>query len=172
MAEQQTKEVAKRKIKVKNNSPKGSRFLFDANGKQVLLGPGQEQEVEVTEQEADMLETNSKAGSDILVEGHDPEEQEQVRLQEPPEIPEEQKSRASLAEAERDLMEEGQEADKERREKIAKMKGPELAAETGIHMHARGVKPEVVASPPDAPPKKGEQQRSSSSLSQPRRNTE
>ncbi len=51
-------------------------------------------------------------------------------------------------------MEEGQEADRERRETAAKKSGEQLARETGIHMHARNVKPEVIASPPDALPKK------------------
>ena len=58
-------------------------------------------------------------------------------------------------------MEEGQEADRERREKDAKKTGEQLARETGIHMHARGLKPEVVAAPPtlrrrrnNAPPRR------------------
>ncbi len=145
--------VEKRKITVKNNSPKGQRFLFDADGRQHTLGPGQELEVEMNEPEAKRLEEQSKAGSDLSVGGAESELKVE-RLEEAPEEPEEHKHRGALAEAERDLMEEGQEADKERREKVAKMTGPQLAAETGIHMHARGVKPEVVASPPDAPPKK------------------
>jgi uncharacterized membrane protein len=147
------REVPKRKVTVKNTSPKGQRFLFDATGRQHTLGPGQELEVEMTEPEAKRLEEQSKAGSSLQVGGAESEAKVE-RLEEAPEQPEEHKTRTALAEKERDLMEEGQEADKERREKIEKMTGPALAAETGIHMHARGLKPEVVASPPDAPPKK------------------
>jgi len=153
MAEQQTKEVVKRKIKVKNISKRGNRFVF-VDGEQKLIGPGQEVEVEVSEAEAKRLEEQSKAGSDLNVGGHEPEKAEADP--DAPEIPKEHENRVALAEAERDLMEEGQEADKERREKAAKMSGEQLAASTGIHMHARGLKPEVVASPPDAPPKKAD----------------
>jgi hypothetical protein len=149
----QREDAPKRKVTVKNTSPKGQRFVFDATGKQQMVGPGQEVEIELTEAEAKRLEEQSKAGSTLQVGGADAEVKVE-RLEEAPEEPEEHKSRVALAEAERDVMEEGQEADKERREKVAKMTGPQLAAETGIHMHARGVKPEVVASPPDAPPKK------------------
>ncbi len=151
MAEAQEK-VTTRKVKVKNTSATAKRWVYDAAGKQHILGPGEEAEVEVAEPQAEQMEKASKAGG-ILVEGHEPEEQA-AHLAEPPEVPEEQKSRAALAEAEEKLMEEGQEADKERREKVAKMSGPALAAETGIHMHARGATPDVVARPPDAPPKK------------------
>lgn len=147
MAEQ--KEVAKRKVTFKNVSPRGQRFVVDANGQSQLIGPGAELEVELAEPEAKRLEEASKAGSDLRVQGFEPEKEEASGV----ETPKEHKSRAALAEAERDLMEEGQEADRERREKDAKKSGPKLAAETGIHMHARGVKPDVVASPPDAPPK-------------------
>jgi hypothetical protein len=151
MAEQE--KVEKRKVTVKNTHARGSRFLFDATGKQVLVGPGEQAEVEVTEPEAKRLEEASKGGSDLRVEGHDPEAK-QERLEEAPEQPKEHENRTALAEAERELMEAGQEGDKDRREKIAKMAPGKLAAETGIHMHARGLKPQVVASPPDAPPKK------------------
>ena len=98
------------------------------------------------------LEDQSKAGSDLVVQGSEapePEKQEGA-----PETPKEHESRTALAAAEAELMEEGQQADRERREKDAKKSGEQLARETGIHMHARGLKPEVVASPPDAPPKK------------------
>jgi hypothetical protein len=152
MAEQETKEVEKRKIKVKNASTVGQRFLHDAAGHQHLLGPGQEAEVEVAEPEAKRLEEASKAGSDIRVEGHDPEEP--PKNEAAPEVPEEHESRVKLAEKEAELMEAGQEADKDRREKEAKKSGPQRAAETGIHMHARGLEPEGIAAPPDAPPKK------------------
>jgi hypothetical protein len=152
MAEQQTKEVPKRTVHVKNTAKKGQRFLFDATGKQVLLGPGQEADVEVAEPVAKQLEDASKAGSDLQVQGADAAEPEPNEAA--PEVPEEHASRGALAEAERELMEEGQEADRDRREKAAKKTGPQLAAETGIHMHARGLAPEVVASPADAPPKK------------------
>ena len=147
-----TTEVAKRKIKVKNTSTKGSRFVIDASGKTNMIGPGQEAEVELLEPVAKQYEEQSKAGSDLHIDGFDPEPTPPNTAA--PEIPEEQKTRTALAEAERDLMEAGQEADKERREKDAKKSGEQLAAETGIHMHARGEKPEVVAAPPDAPPKK------------------
>jgi hypothetical protein len=146
MAEQQ--EVAKRTIQVKNVSPTGMRWVFDAAGKQHNLGPGQEAEVEVAEPVAKNMEEASKAGADLRVSGQDPEPKDG------PEIPEEQKSRSALAEAEANLIEEGQEADKERREKDAKKSGEQLAAETGIHMHARGQAPDVVTRPADAPPKK------------------
>lgn len=146
-----TKEkIPTRKITVKNAHPRGSRLVFDHTGKQHLIGPGQQKEVEVAEPEAVRLEESSKAGSDLRIEGSDPEPQEAAS--EPP--PPEHASRSALAEAERDVMEAGQEADKERAERDAKKSGTQLAAETGIHMHARGEKPEVIASPPDAPPKK------------------
>ena len=150
MAEQ---EVQKRTVRVKHHGTRGQRFLFDANGKQHTFGPGQEGEVELSEAEAKRLEEASKAGSDLRIAGSEPE-QKAGRLEEAPEQPKEHEHRTALAEAERELMEEGQEADRERREKAEKLKGPQLAAETGIHMHARGLKPEVIASPPDAPPKK------------------
>jgi hypothetical protein len=147
MAEQ---EVAKRKITVKNTHPRGQRFVSDAAGMQHLLGPGQEAEVELAEPEAKRFEAMSKAGTGqgLVVAGQEPPEEER------PEIPKEQESRTALAEKETELMQAGQEADKERREKDAKKSGVQLAAETGIHMHARGLVPEVVASAPDAPPKK------------------
>jgi hypothetical protein len=152
MAEQQV-EQAKRTIKVKNTSPRGTRFVYDATGKQHLLGPGQEAEIEVTEPTAKLMEEGSKRpNSTIQVEGHEPEPPEPD--ENAPEIPEEHRSRVALAEAERDLMEEGQEGDKERREKAAKKPGTQLAAETGIRMHARGLKPEVKTAPADAPAKK------------------
>ena len=161
MAEQQEtievtkKEVPKRKITVKNTSEKGHRLIFDANLRQHLLGPGQEAEVEVAEPEAKRMEEASKAGHDLQVGGGGEREERKVeRLTEPPETPKEHEHRGDLAALERDELEEGAEADKERREKIAKMTGAALAAETGIHMHARGEKPEVVLSPTDAPPKK------------------
>ena len=152
MAEQQQakQEVPKRSIHLKNNSPRGQRFLFDADGKQVILGPGQEADVEVSEPEAKRLEAASTSGSSLNVQGHDPEKEEPVEGA--PEIPEEQQSRTALAKAETELMEEGQEADRDRREKASKMSGEKLAAQTGIHMHARGLKPEVIAKPADAPP--------------------
>lgn len=149
MAEQ---EVAKRKVNFKHAGPRGQRFVIDANQKTHLLGPGEEAEVELSEPEAKRLEEASKAGSDLRVVGFEPEPAPANEAA--PEVPKEHASRTALAEVERDLMEAGQEADRERREKDAKKSGPQLAAETGIHMHARGVKPEVVASPPDAPPKK------------------
>jgi len=164
--EKEAQEAPKRKITLKNTSAKGHRFVFDATGKQHQIGPGQEVEVEVAEPVADGYEKASKNGSDVVVSGHEPEEA--PKNEAAPEIPKEQESRLALAAAERDLMEEGQEADKDRREKAAKKTGYQLAAETGIHMHARGEKPEVVALPPDADtlPKKNQNQparRSSSS---------
>jgi uncharacterized membrane protein len=152
--QQEIADAPKRKVTLKNHHAKGQRYIYDHTGKHHVFGSGEEREVELTEAHATALEEASKKGGDLRVAGHDPEEHEQVRLAEAPEIPEEQKSRAALAEAEAQLMEEGQEADKERREKVAKMSGPALAAETGIHMHARGATPDVVARPPDAPPKK------------------
>jgi len=150
MAEQE--QVAKRTVRFKNASPRGSRFVIDATGKSHNLGPGEEAEVELAEPEAKRLEEASKGGSDLRVQGFDPEKED--RLAPAPETPKEHESRTALAAAERDLMEEGKEGDRERREKVAKKSGPQLAAETGIQMHARGAKPEVVASPPDAPKKK------------------
>lgn len=147
MAEQ--KEVAKRKVQFKHSGTRGQRFVIDADQKTHLLGPGQEAEVELAEPEAKRMEEASKAGSDLRVQGFEPEKPEGA-----PEEPEEHRSRTALAEKERELMEEGQEADRERREKDAKKSGPQRAAETGIHMFARGIEPEVIASPPDAPPKK------------------
>lgn len=149
MAEQ--KEIGRRKVKVKNAGPgTGSRLIFDADGRQHLLRPGQQAEVEVLEPEAKRLETASQAGSDVRVEGFDPPEKDRRR----DERPDQPQSRGALAEKEREELEAGAEADRERRERDAKKSGPELAAETGIHMHARGVSPEVKTAPPDAPPKK------------------
>jgi hypothetical protein len=152
MAEQE--KVAMRKIKVKNTHPQGHRFVNEAGGKQHVLGPGQSAEVELPEPEAKRLEEVSKSGSGqgLVVEGHEPEKEQ--RAEGAPEVPKEHESRTALAEKETELMQAGQEADKERREKDAKKSGVQLAAETGIHMHARGLEPEVVASAPDSPPKK------------------
>src|SRR4029077_18155181 len=129
MAEQQ--EVTLRKVQLKNTSTKGSRFVHDATGRQYLLGPGEEAEVEVAEGVATALEEQSKAGSDLRVSGFDPEpaEPNEAAVEEP----EEHETRTALAEAERDVMEEGQEADKDRRERATKKTGEQLAAETGIH---------------------------------------
>lgn len=145
MAEQQ--EVAKRKLTIKNMSPKGQRFVNDASGKAHTLGPGQSAEVELAEPEAKRFEEMSKngQGQGLVVEGSEPEEKEK------PEGSKEQESRAAMAEKEAELMQAGQDADKERREEDAKKSGVDRAAETGIHMFARGVEPEVVALPPDAP---------------------
>jgi len=153
MAEQA--EVAKRKITVKNVHPQGHRFVNETGGKQHVLGPGQSAEVELPEPEAKRLEEVSKSGGGqgLVVEGHEPDEKEQ-RPEGAPEVPKEHESRVALAEKETELMQAGQEADKARREKDAKKSGVQLAAETGIHMHARGVAPEVVAAAPDSPPKK------------------
>jgi hypothetical protein len=140
MAEQQ--EVAKRKITVKNTKL-ANRIVFDAGGKQHLIRPGEEAEVELAEPVAAGFEAEAAK-----------EEEAAQAQQGAPETPEEQKSRPALAEAEAALMEEGHEADKERRERDAKKSGPQLAAETGIHMHARGQAPDVVTRPADAPPKK------------------
>jgi hypothetical protein len=148
MAEQAEK-VATRKLKLKNVSKRGNRVVFDIALKQHLIPPGGEAEVEVAEPEAKRMEEASKAGSDLQVDGNEPEKQEGA-----PEVQEVQKTRPALAEAERDELEAGAEADKERREKDAKKSGAQLAAETGIHMHARGETPETVTAPPDAPPKK------------------
>lgn len=147
------REVPKRKVTVKNSNPKGQRFIFDATGKQHYLGPGEEAEIELSEPEAKRLEEASKGDADLRIAGTEPEAKVE-RLEEAPEQPKEHEDRRALAEQERDLMEEGQEADRERREKAEKIRGPQLAAETGIHMHARNIKPEVIASPPDAPAKK------------------
>jgi hypothetical protein len=59
-----------------------------------------------------------------------------------------------LAKKEAEDMKAGYEADKERREKDEKRLGSKRAAETGIRLFARGVEPEVVTAPPDAPPEK------------------
>lgn len=150
MAEQE--KVEKRKITVQNVHSTGQRFVNDADGHQHVLGPGQSLEVEVVEPEAKRLEEQSKAGSDIRIEGHDPDEA--PKNEAAPEIPEEHGDRTKLAEKEAELMEAGQEADKERREKEAKKSGAQRAAETGINILARGVEPAVVAKPPDAPVKK------------------
>jgi hypothetical protein len=147
------KEVPKTKIKVKNTS-KGQRLVFDHTLKQHLLGPGQEAEIEVAEPEAKRMQEASKAGSDLAVDGHDAAEKKTERLEEAPEQPKEHEHRPDLAALERDELEAGAEADKERQEKIAKMRGEDVAAETGIHMYARGEKPAVKTEPPDAPPKK------------------
>jgi hypothetical protein len=147
MAEHEKKEVAKRKLTIKNMSPKGHRFVNDASGKAHTIGPGQTAEVELAEPEAKRFEEMSKAGQGqgLVVEGHEPEPKKG------PEVPEEQESRAAMAKKEAELMQEGQDADKERREEDAKKSGVDRAAETGIHMFARGFEPEVVALPPDAP---------------------
>jgi hypothetical protein len=149
MAEQ--KEVAKQKIKVKNTG-KADNVLHDADGQQKLVGPGQEAELEVAEPQAKLLQEASKRGSPLVVDGHEPEKEEPSEVEAA--TPEEHGHRASLAKKEAELMKEGYEADKDRREKDAKKSGPKLAAETGIRTWARGVAPEVVTAPPDAPPEK------------------
>lgn len=151
MAEDQivvTKEkIPTRKIKVKNIRKRGgSRLVFDHKQKQYLLAPGQEAEVEVTEPEAVRMEEASKAGADLEVEGSAAEAKADEKKPSP--------TRAEIAAMERDELEAGQEADKERRERDAKKSGEQLAAETGIQMHAHGTQPEVVTAPADAPPKK------------------
>jgi hypothetical protein len=149
MAEQ--KEVAKQTIKVKNTG-KADNVLHDADGLQKVVGPGQEAELEVAEPQAKLLQEASKRGSALVVEGHEPEKEEQSEVEKA--TPEEQKERHALAAKEAEDMKAGYEADKDRREKEAKKSGPKLAAETGIRTWARGVPPEVVTAPPDAPPEK------------------
>ena len=149
------KEVPKQKIKVKN-AGKAPHILFGADGKQHVVGPGQEAEVEVAEPEAKRFEEASKLGHGhgLVVEGHEPEKEE--RPEGAPEVTEESTDRTKMAKKEAELMKAGQEADKARREKDAKKPGLKRAAETGIAMFARGEEPEVVAAPPDAPPEKKE----------------
>jgi hypothetical protein len=151
MAEQ--KEVAKQKIKVKNIG-KAPHVFFAADGKQNVVAPGQDAEIEVTEAEAKRLQETSKSGEGqgLVVEGHEPEKE--ARPEGAPEVTEESTDRSKMAKKEAELMKAGQEADKERREKDAKKSGAKRAAETGIGMFARGQEPEVVAAPPDAPPEK------------------
>jgi hypothetical protein len=143
------KEVAKETIKV-TNTGKASHVLFGADGKQHVVGPGQELEVEVAEPHAKQLQEASKGGSGLTVSGHEPEKEE--RPEGAPEVTEESTDRTKMAKKEAELMKAGQEADKGRREKDAKKPGLKRAAETGIAMFARGEEPEVVAAPPDAPP--------------------
>jgi hypothetical protein len=145
-------EVAKQKITVKNTG-KAPQVLYGADGKEHIVGPGQEAEVEVAEPQAKTLQEASKAGSGLVVAGSEPEKEE--RPEGAPEIPEEHWSRVKMAAKEAELMKAGQEGDKERREKEAKKSALKRAAETGIAAHVRG-EPETVAAPPDAPPEKDE----------------
>ena len=147
------KEVAKQKITVKNTG-KADNILHDASGQPKVVGPGQEVEVEVAEPQAKILQDASKQGSSLTVSGHEPEKEEPSEVEQA--TPEEHGHRADLAKKEAELMKEGQEGDKERREKDAKKSGFKRAAETGIRTYARGVEPEVVAWPLDLPPEKQE----------------
>jgi hypothetical protein len=132
------KEVAKQTIKVKNTG-KAPHVLHAASGEAKVIGPGQEAEVEVAEPQAKILQEGSKRGSHLQVS-----------------TPEEQKSRHALAEKETELMQAGQEAGKDAREKMAKKDWQKLAAETGIGIMGRGGVDalETVAEAPDAPAKK------------------
>lgn len=141
------------KIKVKNTG-KAPHVFFAADGRECVVGPGQDAELEVAEAEARRLQEASKSGQGqgLVVEGHEPEKEE--RPEGAPEIPKEHGSRTEMAAKETELMKAGQEADKERREKEAKKSGFKRAAETGIGLYARGLEPETVTAPPDAPPEK------------------
>jgi hypothetical protein len=151
MAEQ--KEVAKQKIQVKNTG-KAPHVLHAASGEAKVIGPGQEAEVEVAEPQAKILQEASKRGSHLTVSGHEPEKEEPSEVETA--TPEEQKSRHALAEKETELMQAGQEAGKDAREKMAKKDWQKLAAETGIGIMGRGGVDalETVAEAPDAPAKK------------------
>jgi hypothetical protein len=151
MAEQ--KEIAKTTITVKNTG-KAPYVLHDAAGGSRMIGPGLEAEVEVAEPQAKILQDASKRGSHLTVSGHEPEQEEPSEVEAA--TPEEQKSRHALAEKETELMQAGQEAGKETREKMAKKDWQKLAAETGIAIMGRGGVDalETVAAAPDAPPKK------------------
>lgn len=144
------KEVAKQTVQLKNTG-RAPHVLYGADGKEHVIGPGQEAEVEVAEPQAKALQEASKGGSALTVSGHEPEKEE--RPEGAPEIPEEHGSRTQMAAKEAELMKAGQEGDKERREKEAKKSAFQRAAETGIAAHIRG-EPETVAAPPDAPPEK------------------
>ena len=151
MAEQ--KEVAKQTIKVKNTG-KAAHVLHDAVGAQKVVLPNQETEIEVAEPQAKVLQEASKRGSHLVVSGHEPEKEEPSEVEAA--TPEEQKSRPALAEKETELMQAGQEAGKEARDKMAKKDWQKLAAETGIGIMGRGGVDalETVSAAPDAPPKK------------------
>lgn len=151
MAEQT--EIAKQTITVKNTG-KADYVLHDASGAGKIIGPGQEAEVEVAEPQAKVLQDASKRGSYLVVSGYEPEPEEPSGVEAA--TPEEQKSRHALAEKETELMQAGQEAGKEAREKMAKKDWQKLAAETGIAIMGRGGVDalETVAAAPDAPPKK------------------
>lgn len=124
--------MAARNITLKNTA-RGARYVHDASGKQVLLGPGQEREVEVNDPVAKQLEEASRAGSTLQVSGCEPKKQERPG----PVAPDEHKSRSALAEAEAKRTAEGQEKEKARREAEAKKPSDQLAGEPGIHMHER-----------------------------------
>lgn len=151
MAEAAKEEVKRTKVTVKHGGKVGQRVLIDADGKQHVIGPGMEAELEVAEPEAKRLQAASKAGhGDLVVDGEEPEAEEEEGL---PEIPEEHADRKSVAAKEAELMKEGQEAGKEAREKMLKMDKQKLAARTGIGIMARDGLDALatVAAPPDAP---------------------
>ena len=93
---------------------------------------------------------HQSAAARLVVSGHEPAKEEPSEVEAA--TPKEHGHRVELAKKEAELMKAGQEADKERREKDEKKSGAKRAAETGIRMFARGLEPEVVAAPPDAPP--------------------
>lgn len=152
-----TPEVKKQEITVKHGGTHGQRFLFGADGKQHLLGPGQEAKIEVSEADARRLQEMARNGhGDLIVDGTDPMEAraEADKIEGAPEIPEEHSARSKVAEKELELMQAGQEAGKEAREKMAKKDYQRLAAETGIGIMSRGGVDalETVAAPPDITP--------------------
>jgi hypothetical protein len=155
MAEQE--KIEKQKTTVKNVG-KASYVFTDADGVAKHVGPGQEVELELRKQEVERMKKVAEAGGGTLVvDGTDPRKkaEENDKVEGAPEPPKEHSARNTVAEKETELMQAGQEAGKEQREKWAKKDWNKLAAETGIGIMARGGVDalETVAAAPDAPPK-------------------
>src|SRR4249920_3408779 len=108
MAEVEKKEVTKTKVTVKHGGARGMRFMYDASGKQHLIGPGQEVEMELPEPEAKRLQEMAKNGhGDLIIGGTDPADVEHADIQDPVETPKEHETRGQIAEKEFELMQAG-----------------------------------------------------------------
>src|SRR5262245_25154972 len=168
MADEKEK-VETTKVTLKHGGRGGQRIIIDVHGAQHVIGPGVEREVELAAPEAErMKKVAEDGGGDLIVGGVNPAEKraELNKNEAAPETPDEHGTRAAVAKKEQELMHAGQEADAEGREKRAKMSAPDLAAQSGIGILARGADAlETVASPPDAPPVEESKSSSSSARS-------
>ena len=143
--------VEKQKVKLKNTG-RAPQVIIDAGGAQHLIGPGVETEVELPKPQAEAFKKIAeRGGGNLAVDGTDPAHA--AKDDDAPKEPEEQKSRSALAKKETELMQAGQDASKDARDKMARKDWHKLAAETGIGIMARGGPDalETVAEAPDAP---------------------